>query len=624
MAKRKLIEVALPLEAINQASDRDGPKRKNHPWRMHYWWARRKLATARAVLFAQLVDDPSSRPDEFPTEELQRAERERLHDMITRLADWDGAHNTRLLSEARAEILKSADGKMPKVLDPFAGGGSIPLEAQRLGLEAHASDLNPVAVLINRALIEIPATFRGKPPVFPQSAESANMRTWNGAEGLASDVRSYGKWIAVQATERVGSLYPPVQLAARESPAPALAWIWARTVECPNPACGIDMPLVRSWWLSKRKGRETFVVPSVTADASHQSGLRVQFSISTDKANGPTTATDGTVGRSGARCVACESPVPLEHIRSSSRRIGLGRQLMAVIAEGNRRRNYIEPDDVHRQAADVAVPDDVPSGELFDWPGRINVFRYGLTQFSDLFTPRQLVALTTLSDLVQEARERVLIDSGDTDYADAVATYLGLSVSRGSDYQSNITTWHYQNEQIRNVFARQAIPMAWDFLEVNPLGSGSGTWTSQYELAAQALDGLNVDVPGFARQSPAQVSSAEAMVISTDPPTTTTWGTPTYRISSTCGLGVHSALSTLIFYQPCWFQRQKSLSRTNIGLEDARTLKHSSRTDFEKSSRKRARQSSTTIQLPSTMPSNRASQTTLGTRQVAGKPYLRA
>ena len=516
VAKRKLIEVALPLEAINQAAEKDGPKRKNHPWRMHYWWARRKLATARAVLFAQLVDDPSSRPHEFPTEELQRAERETLHNLMVSLADWDNAHDPRILAKARAEILKSSDGVMPKIIDPFAGGGSIPLEAQRLGLEAHASDLNPVAVLINRSLIEIPAAFRGKPPVFPGEADST-IRTWNGAEGLASDVRSYGQWVARETAQRIGHQYPAVHLSA-ESTAPALAWIWARTVECPNPACRIDMPLVRSWWLSKKKGRETFVVPSVVNESSHQSGLRVNFSISTDRASAPVSSADGTVGRSGARCLACESPVSLEYVRSTSRRTGLKHQLMAVIVEGDRRRLYVAPDEVHSKAALVEPPEDIPSGELFDWPGRINVYRYGLTQFTDLFTPRQLVSLTTFSDLVQEARERVLADSGDTAYADAVATYLGLAVSRGSDYQSNITTWHYQNEQIRNVFARQAIPMAWDFLEVNPLGTGSGTWTSQYELAAQALEGLNVDVPGFARQAPAQASSGERMVISTDPP----------------------------------------------------------------------------------------------------------
>lgn len=516
MHKRKLIEVALPLEAINRESEKDGPKRKNHPWRMHYWWARRKLATSRAVLFAQLVDDPSAHPEKFPTEDLQRAERERLHNLISLLVDWDHARDEGLLAEARKEIEKSADGALPKILDPFAGGGSIPLEAQRLGLEAHASDLNPVAVLINRSLIEIPAEFRGSPPVFPGLA-SSQIRTWRGAEGLAADVRAYGEWVANCVRERIGDLYPLTMLEDGTS-VPVMAWIWARTVSCPNPACGIEMPLVRSWWLGKKKGREAFVVPTVVGDPSHPSGLRVKFDVSTDHSKAPSSANDGTVGRSGARCVSCETPVPLEYVRSTSRAKGLGQQMMAVIAEGNRRRHYLAPDDRQTVAAQVGRPDGAPVGELFDWPGRINVYRYGLTSFSDLFSARQLTAMMALSDLVVEARAQVLSDCGDEAYANAVATYLGLAVSRGADYQSNITTWHFQNEQIRNVFARQAIPMAWDFLEVNPLGTGSGTWTSQYELAAQALDGLNVDVPGVARQAPAQASSIQPMVISTDPP----------------------------------------------------------------------------------------------------------
>lgn len=515
MAKRKLIEVALPLEAINQAADRDGPKRKNHPWRMHYWWARRKLAVARAVLFAQLVDDPSSRPSEFPTEELQRAERERLHALIGRLVDWEGAHNPHLLAEVRAEIMKSSDGCLPKIMDPFAGGGSIPLEAQRLGLEAHASDLNPVAVLINRALIELPASFRGRPPVYPGTAEAAKIRTWTGAEGLASDVRSYGQWVASTAKTRIGHIYPDSAV-LDGSCAAVMAWIWARTVQCPNPACGIEMPLVRSWWLSKKTGKQAYIVPTVIQDATRDSGLRVQFEVRHDSV-GPQQ--EGTMsGRKGGVCIACASVVPKEYIKAQGISHRIGAALMAVIAEGSRKRNYLSPTAEQESAANIDAPTDVPDQELGYDPRNLWTPSYGLTKFSDLFTARQLVALTTLSDLVMEARERVLADCGDTAYADAVATYLGLAVSRGSDYQSSITTWHYQNEQIRNVFARQAIPMAWDFLEVNPLGAGSGTWTSQYELAAQALEGLNVDVPGFARQAPAQASSSEHMVISTDPP----------------------------------------------------------------------------------------------------------
>lgn len=309
MQKRKLIEVALPLEAINRESAREKSIRHGHPSTLHLWWARRPLAAARAVLFAQLVDDPSARPDEFPTEEDQRRERERLHSLIERLVKWENVRDDKLLAEAHAEILKSTDGNPPPILDPFAGGGTIPLEAQRLGLEAHASDLNPVAVLINKALIEIPPRFRDQPPIFPDLAES-EIRDWKGAEGLAADVRAYGGWMRDEAEKRIGHLYPKATL-GDGTKANVIAWIWARTVTCPNPACGIEMPLVRSWWLGKKKGKEAYVVPSVVADPEQPSRQRVSFEIGHDKVAAPTGEADGTVGRKGAVCLACESAVPM-------------------------------------------------------------------------------------------------------------------------------------------------------------------------------------------------------------------------------------------------------------------------------------------------------------------------
>lgn len=510
--KRKLIEVALPLEAINREAERDTPKRSNHPWRLHFWWARRKLATARAVLFAQLVDDPSARPDEFPTEELQRTERERLHRLIVRLVAWENARDESLLAEARNEILRSTGGNPPAIFDPFAGGGSIPLEAQRLGLEAHASDLNPVAVLINKALIEIPPKFRNHPPVFPGLAAS-QLGDWRGARGLAADVRSYGSWMRDEAKARIGQVYPTVEGKT------VIAWVWARTVTCPNPACGIDLPLVKSWWLAKKTSRRVFIIPSVVGDPGRESGLRVKYEVGTGPATSPPAdVDDGTVGRRGARCISCEAAVPLSYIREEGRAKRLGQDLMALVVEGSRRRDYLAATADQIESADVPTPTDTISGTLGYYPRDLKAPTYGLTEFPDLFTGRQLSVITTLSDLVREARSRVLADGGSDSYADAVATYLGLSVSRGVDYQSNVTTWHYQNEQIRNVFARQAIPMAWDFLEVNILAAGSGTWASQFELAAQALDGLVIDQAAYATQRPAQEAPQKRMLLSTDPP----------------------------------------------------------------------------------------------------------
>ncbi len=463
--RRKLIEVALPLEAINRESAREKSIRHGHPSTLHLWWARRPLAAARAVLFAQLVDDPSSRPDEFPTEELQRAERERLHRLIERLVVWENIRDEKLFAEAHAEILKSTEGNPPPILDPFAGGGTIPLEAQRLGLEAHASDLNPVAVLINKALIEIPPKFRDQPPVFPGLAES-EFREWKGAEGLAADVRAYGQWMRDEAEKRIGHLYPKATL-PDGTKANVIAWIWARTVTCPNPACGIEMPLVRSWWLGKKKGKEAYVVPSVVRDASHASGLRVKFEIGHDLATAPTAENDGTVGRTGAECIACRAAVDLKYVRAEGRAGRLDAQLMATVIEGARQRLYEAPLKEQIDAARVGRPNTAPTATLPPQAPSFRVQAYGMTKWADLFTNRQLAALTTFSDLVGEARDRLVADGATAGYANAVAIYLAFVVSRLTDYQSSITTWasNPQMEILRNMFARQAIPMTWDFGE---------------------------------------------------------------------------------------------------------------------------------------------------------------
>ena len=529
--KRKLIEVALPLETINRESAREKSIRQGHPSTLHLWWARRPLAAARAVLFAQLVDDPSSHPDRFPTEEAQRAERERLHEIIERLVVWENTRDHALLAEAHAEILKSTGGNPPPILDPFAGGGTIPLEAQRLGLEAHASDLNPVAVLINKALVEIPTKFASRPPLSPGVADS-RLGDWPDATGLAADVRAYGEWMRDEARKRIGKFYPRATLDDGTS-ATVIAWIWARTVTCPNPACGIEMPLVSSWWLGKKKGKEAWVQPIIVADPGHPSSKRVEFEIG----HGPTgPSIEPTKTRQGATCVACGAAVSMDEIKVQGQAGGLGVVLMAVVAEGNRRRIYLAPNAEHADAARVVRPDDVPDQELGYDPRNLWTPPYGLNRFSDLFTNRQLLALTTFSDLVIEARERVLgdalaagvpsgdrLESGGTDaeaYADAVATYLGLIISRLTDYQSGLTTWasNPQMEILRNLFARQAIPMAWDFAEGNLFADSSGSLDRMKDAVCKAVEHLTPRGAGDARQADAISRAGGAGVLSTDPP----------------------------------------------------------------------------------------------------------
>jgi putative DNA methylase len=503
--KRKLIEVALPLEDINREAAREKSIRHGHPSTLHLWWARRPLAAARAVLFAQLVDDPSAHSDRFPTPESQQAERERLFAIIRDLVKWENSSNETVLAAARKEIWDSCDGSPPPILDPFAGGGSIPLEAQRLGLEAHASDLNPVAVLINKALIEIPSKWAGKPPVHPDA--KAQLR-WRGAEGLAEDVRCYGKWIRDEAECRIGHLYPKAKL-DDGTLAPVIAWIWARTVTCPNPACGGTMPLVRSFWLGKKKGKERYVHPV-------SDGKQVRFEI-----RGPRgTPRDGTVSRTGAECLLCGAAVPLTHVRAEGKAGRMGAQLMAIAAEGKRTRYYLPPSDEHERAASVPRSPDVPDAELPDQALGFRVQGYGMTTWADLFTNRQLTALTTFSDLVSEVRVSVNARSASPAYADAVATYLGFALSRIAGSLTSLATWNASpsKESVTGAFRIQALAMTWDFGESNPFLIGQPTeFFTSTEWVSRTLDFLP-EGTGIAIQADASVLDYRIGLVVTDPP----------------------------------------------------------------------------------------------------------
>lgn len=522
--KKKLIEVSLPLERINFESAREKKSiRKGHPLMIHLYWARRPLAAARAVLWSQLVDDPSARPEEFPTTEAQDAERARLLGILEELVVWENVADEGLLRRAREEIRKSNGGVLPAVLDPFAGGGTIPLEAQRLGLEAHASDLNPVAVLINKSLIEIPPRFAGRPPVSPRAVRQTT--AWYGAEGLAEDVRKYGELLLDRARDRIGNLYPKVT-APGGTQHNVIAWIWARTVASPNPANPVESPLVNSWWLSKKKGSEAYIHPEV-------SGSEVRYEIRTDRL-GPSKEDDGTRSRRGAVSLTDGTPISTDYIKAEGVAGRMGAKLIAIVAEGERGRLYLSPDPVHEDVARVPRPSDTPDDLLPHDPRNVWTPPYGLTRFSDLFTNRQLVALTTLSDLVAEVREEVLADAlaagmpdgepldvggdGALAYADAVATYLGMAVSRQANSTSSVCGWDSSLQKIRNVFSRQSISMAWDFAEVNIFSSWSGGFSTQIEGMAEAIRKLPATAVAEVRQLNASTREYTGLVISTDPP----------------------------------------------------------------------------------------------------------
>lgn len=517
MQKRKLIEVALPLEAINRESAREKSIRHGHPSTLHLWWARKPLAAARAVLFAQLVDDPSARPDEFPTEELQRKERERLHALMERLVIWENSCDAELFDAAHAEIMRSTGDRPPPVLDPFAGGGTIPLEAQRLGLEAHASDLNPVAVLMNKALIEIPPKYRDQPPVFPGLADS-QIRDWQGAQGLAADVRAYGEWVYGEAERLIGHLYPKATL-PDGSQATVIAWIWARTVTCPNPACAIELPLSSKWCLSKKKGREVYIIPRVVKDETTLSGLRVKFEVAQTRSAITSPLNDCTVGRGGATCIACGAVVELKYVRAEGEAGRMGQTMMAMVAEKNRARVYLEPNEEQHIAASVRRPDGLADTQIPTKALGFRVQAYGIERWLQLFTSRQLVALTTISSLVSDVHSRILSDGGSTDYANAVVTYLALCASKMSVFHCSLSRWRPDADKTAPAFGRPVIAMVWDFAESMPFARAGGDWRGVVDGAAKTLEGLMPNAFGKALQRPAQsVHFIPPIVISTDPP----------------------------------------------------------------------------------------------------------
>ncbi|MDA8117682.1 MAG: DUF1156 domain-containing protein [Actinomycetota bacterium] len=610
--RKKLIEVALPLEAINKASAREKSIRHGHPSTLHLWWARRPLAAARAVIFAQMVDDPSTYVDELrgdrtllrkaeavfsarlkawkeagalaqqakgsgaaapepgpqPTLEdiLADQERQRLFKIIEDLVLWESTTNEAVLQRARDEIWASwrracaenADHprakelfdrtRLPAFHDPFAGGGALPLEAQRLGLEAYASDLNPVAVLINKAMIEIPPKFAGQPPVNPEwqgkSAEEKSLASWKGAQGLAEDVRYYGRWMRDEAERRIGHLYPKVEITAemaKERPdlkpyvgrqLTVIAWLWARTVKSPNPAfANVDVPLASTFMLSTKAGKEAYVEPVI-----ENGGYR--FTVKVGKPKDAEGAKNGTKLSRGAnfRCLMSGTPISGDYIKAEGQAGRIGARLMAIVAEGERGKVYLPPTEPMEAPARAAKPEWKPDVEFFQQALGFRVGNYGFRKWSDLFSPRQLVALAACSTLVQEARERVkgdakgagLPDDGEliaddgtaaTAYANAVALYLAFAVDRFADYWSTFGRWQGANQQLSNMFGRQAIPMVWDYPEANPFSGQGGSFDNLFDWTIQSIENIGRWGSGLSRQDDAAVQNISATkVVSTDPP----------------------------------------------------------------------------------------------------------
>ena len=601
--RKKLIEVALPLDAINKASAREKSIRHGHPSTLHLWWARRPLAAARAVIFAQMVDDPSeyvdvllsdpkqkraaerelkkrlaghaakrslargdavAEPEPTMKEVIAEQERERLFAIIEDLVLWENTTNEEVLERARTEIQQSwrracaeyADHpraaelfdrhKLPAFHDPFAGGGALPLEAQRLGLEAHASDLNPVAVLINKAMIEIPPKFAGQEPVNPEFRQEKALieRDWMGAQGLAEDVRYYGQWMRDKAEKRIGYLYPKIEVTAeiaKERPdlkpyvgkkLTVIAWLWARTVKSPNPAfADVEVPLASTFMLSTKAGKEAYVEP-VIEDRGYRFTVRVGAPPDSDAAKAGTKLSWGA----NFQCLMSGSPITGNHIKAEGQAKRMGARLMVVVAEGDRGRLYLAPTAEHEETAGKAMPEWRPEGDV---PARLTggtCVPYGLSTWADLFTPRQLVALTTFSDLVAEAMGRVRRDAiaagvpddnrrlreggaGATAYAEAVGVYLGLAVSKETVFLVTQSRWRPGEGKSAPAFGRQALPMVWDYAEVNPFAGAGGDFLGVIAGVERTLCNLPAPVASHAAQADAATQAMSShRLISTDPP----------------------------------------------------------------------------------------------------------
>ena len=533
MSTKKLIEVALPLEKINAESAREKSIRHGHPSTLHLWWARRPLAAARAVIWSSLVDDPSSHPEKFPTEEDQNKERQRLFKILEDLVVWENSNDEQVLEAAKAEILKSTGGNPPALLDPFAGGGAIPLEAQRLGLEAHAHDLNPVAVTINKAMIEIPPRFAGKAPVNPDAQVSAMRNGWSRAQGLAEDVRYYGEWMKQEAYKRIGHLYPKVKVPHEQGggETTVIAWIWARTVKCPNPACGCEMPLASSFVLSKKKGKEAWIEPQFDYEAK-----KITYKVRLGKGKVPEAPK--TARGAKFKCIMCGETTTDDYIKQESVNGRMGSVLMGIVAEGKHGRLYVSPTEEHVLAAQCSKPEgEYPEQRLPYDPRNIWCVNYGLDTYDKLFTNRQLTALTTFSELVSEAQAKAEADAvaagmkndhlplrnggdGARAYGEAVGVYLAFAVDRLADIGSSIASWINLIGAIRNTFGRQAIPMTWDYAEGNPFSNSSGCFGNMLEWVYKCIGNFP------SAQLEAEVSQADAqsdcglrnIMISTDPP----------------------------------------------------------------------------------------------------------
>ncbi|SFQ49103.1 DUF1156 domain-containing protein [Hymenobacter arizonensis] len=515
---KKLIETSIPLDIINDESAYDKmPGIGAHPKGLHHWWARLPLPAARAVLFASIVDDPSARPDEFPTPEACQEERDRLFGIIRRLCQKKIHLHQEAFREANAEIKRQCGNDLPTVLDPFAGGGSIPLEAMRLGLPALATDLNPVAVLINKVALEILPRWANQPPLNPDSAQRPGApKQWHRARGMAEDLRYYGRRINEEVKRRIGQHYPKARVGNKEYN--VITWLWARTVRCPNPVCSCQMPLVRSFVLSTKRSPRPYSEPIIerSANGNTITGYVVKYGE---------PAVKSTIARRGATCIACGQFMPLKDIRQFGLdNNGFQSQLLALVTDvgsGNGKQ-YLSPNKEQEQIA-ASVPNSwEPDVDLPDSPRWFSPPLYGLTTYAQLFTKRQLLSLNTLNEAITSVITELKNSGAPSEYCKALHFAFTVTINRLADFNCSLSSWKSSGEQQMHLFTRQAIPMVWDYTEANILEPKAISWLNAIDITAESIETVLSDISTAQNAKQQNAATHEfaqpTYLISTDPP----------------------------------------------------------------------------------------------------------
>jgi len=491
---RRLIEVMFPIQEVSAQSRREKNIRHGHISTLHIWWARRPLAASRATALAALLPDPG--------DEDQRM---KLAELIKRISPWEAVKDgdAPAVEEARRLIREACGGKAPRVLDPFAGGGALPLEALRLGCEAYALDYNPVAVLLLKTVLELPQRF-GRPSRRKITTEMGT-EVEEEINPLAEEVRRWGEWVLEEAKKELAQFYPPDP----DGSIP-VGYIWARTVPCQNPSCGAEIPLMRQTWLAKKKDKKVALrmVPN-------RKERRVEFELVQGKGIDFDPG-DGTVSRAVVRCPICGSRIDADTTRRLFREGKAGQRLIAAVlhhpdgslspagerarVRGKTYRLARERDLAVYRAAGATleekrdqlwaawgidpVPDEpLPPLETLGF----RVQRYGLARWGDLFNARQKLALITFAELVRQAHREMLSQGLDPDFAKAATTYLALVLNRIADRCSVLARWDNGYEKIANTLNRQALPMVWDYAEVNPFSGSTGDWRSALEWVLEVI-----------------------------------------------------------------------------------------------------------------------------------------